>query len=69
MSLDKAILHKREWRKQYRGSKAIDHTCRNHGTCEFCKGNRLYRDNREKEKLDYAIKETEGGDGDEVHTT
>lgn len=69
MSLDKAILHKREWRKQYRGSKAIDRTCRNHGTCEFCKGNRLYRDNREKEKLDYAIKEAEGGDGDEVHTT
>ena len=32
MSLDKAIIHGKEKRKQYRGSKAIDCTCRNHGS-------------------------------------
>lgn len=34
MSLDKAIEHGKEHRKEYRGSKAIDKTCRNHGGCE-----------------------------------
>lgn len=42
MSLDKAIEHGKEHREPYRGSKAIDCTCRNHGSCEVCKGNRLY---------------------------
>lgn len=43
MSLDKAILHGKEYRKQYRGSKAVDCTCRNHGSCVWCRDNRLYK--------------------------
>ena len=43
MSLDKAILHHKEHRKPYRGAKAVDHTCRNHGSCEYCKSNRLHK--------------------------
>lgn len=43
MSLDKAILHRKEYRKPYRGSKAIDKSCRNHGGCEWCKQNRLHK--------------------------
>lgn len=42
MPLDKAIKHGKEKRRPYRGAKAIDHTCRNHGTCKFCMRNRLY---------------------------
>ena len=42
MSLDKAIEHGKERRKKYRGSKRIDKTCRNHGGCDYCEGNRLY---------------------------
>lgn len=42
MSLDKSIEKGKEHRKPYRGSKRIDHTCRNHGSCDYCKGNRLY---------------------------
>ena len=42
MSLDKAIESGKELRKKYRGSKRIDKTCRNHGGCDYCKGNRLY---------------------------
>lgn len=43
MSLDKAIEHGKEKRKPYRGSKAIDHTCRNHGSCLWCKENRKFK--------------------------
>jgi len=41
--LDKAIEHKKEHRKPYYGAKAIDCTCRNHGSCLWCKENRLYK--------------------------
>lgn len=43
MSLDKAIKHGKEKRKPYRGAKAIDCTCRNHGSCDWCRENRLYK--------------------------
>jgi len=43
MSLDKGIEHGKEKRKKYRKSKAFDCSCRNHGSCEWCKGNRLHR--------------------------
>jgi hypothetical protein len=43
MSLDKAIQHGKEKRKPYRGSKAVDCTCRNHGSCGWCRDNRLYK--------------------------
>ena len=43
MSLDKAIEHGKEHRKPYTGSKAFDHTCRNHGGCDWCKENRQHK--------------------------
>lgn len=43
MSLDKGIEHGKEHRKPYRGSKVFDHGCRNHGSCEWCRGNRQYK--------------------------
>lgn len=43
MSLDKAIEHGKEKRKPYRGAKAIDRTCRNHGSCIWCRDNRLHK--------------------------
>ena len=43
MSLDKAIEHGKEHRKNYHGSKAFDRTCRNHGGGEWCKENRLHK--------------------------
>lgn len=43
MSLDKAIAHGKEHRKPYRGCKAIDPTCRNHGTCPACQGKVKYK--------------------------
>lgn len=43
MSLDKAIEHGKEHRKEYRGSKSIDKTCRNHGGCDWCEENRKHK--------------------------
>lgn len=53
MSLDKAILHGKEHRKPFRGAKAVDKSCRNHGggakyQCEFCLSNRMHK-NRVRE--------------------
>ena len=41
MALDKAIAHGHEHRKPYTGTKAFDPTCRNHGSCEWCRRNRM----------------------------
>lgn len=41
--LDKAIKSGKEHRKPYRGAKAVDFTCRNHGSCPWCQGNRKYK--------------------------
>lgn len=46
MSLNKSISHGKEHRKPYRGAKLIDCTCRNHGSCGWCKGNRMYKNDK-----------------------
>ena len=56
MSLDKAIKHGKEKRKPYYGSKAIDCTCRPHGSCEWCRSNRLYQQLRMDEASKQALK-------------
>lgn len=43
MSLDKAISHGKEYRKQYHGAKYYSMQCRNHGSCARCKLDRLYK--------------------------
>ena len=48
MSLDKAIIHGKEHRKPYRGAKAVDSSCRNHGSCPWCAGNRLYKTRKQE---------------------
>jgi len=48
--LDKSIQHGKEKRKQYRKPKAVDKTCRNHGSCPYCKANRTAKE-KEKEKV------------------
>jgi hypothetical protein len=46
MSLDKAIKHKKEKRKPYRGCKRFDRTCRNHGACPYCSEGRQHVNKR-----------------------
>lgn len=40
MSLDKAIKYGKEHRKPYNGR---PRSCRNHGSCPFCSGNRIHK--------------------------
>ena len=57
MGLEKAILHGKEHRKPYRGSKRFDGTCRNHGGCPWCESNRKHQDIKERKKADQQLKE------------
>lgn len=52
MSLDKAIASGKEKRKQYRGAKAYCKTCRNHGSCVYCRNGRLYKDKKRLARFD-----------------
>lgn len=54
MSLDKAIQYGKEHRKQYRGSKRFDKSCRNHGGCDYCRDGRLhkFRKHDKKDQID-----------------
>ena len=55
--LNKAIEHGKERRKPYRGSKAFDKTCRNHGGCDWCRENRLHKFKKKKKKTLDKLKE------------
>lgn len=46
MSFDHAYPNRKDWRRPYRGSKRFDSTCRNHGACSYCVGNRLHKHRR-----------------------
>ena len=46
MSLNKAIQSGAEHRKPYRGSKAVDCSCRNHGGCPYCESSRYHKHKR-----------------------
>lgn len=59
MSLDKAIKHHKEHRRPYRGAKAVDATCRNHGSDDWSKGNRLYGAKRRKAAAESALQDYE----------
>ena len=42
MSLEQSIIHGKEHRKPYHGSQRFDKTCRCHGGCNYCQGNRMH---------------------------
>lgn len=51
MALDKAIKSGKEHRKEYRGSKAFDKTCRCNGSCEWCRENRTIKNIKRLESM------------------
>ena len=59
MSLDKAIEYGKEKRKPYYGAQAIDCTCRPHGSCEWCRSNRMYQQLKMEEASRQALEEME----------
>lgn len=59
MSLDKAIEHGKEKRKPYTGAKAFACSCRNHGSCDWCRRNRMYQQIKMEEHARKALEETD----------
>lgn len=59
MSLDKSIKSGKEHRKHYRGAKAIDSTCRNHGSCEWSHGNLTHKNNKRELAAEQELNEYE----------
>ncbi len=51
MSFDKNYPNRKDKRKPYRKSKAFDTSCRNHGSCPYCKENRTFFDKKHREVL------------------
>ena len=60
MGLEKAIEHGKEHRKPYRRAKAVDRTCRNHGSCEWCREGRLHQIRLERQKMENKMEEYYG---------
>jgi hypothetical protein len=58
VSLDKRIAAGKDHRKPYRGAKAVDHTCRNHGTRAWCAMNRRAKVAKRKLSTDEQLRET-----------
>lgn len=62
MSLDKAIKHGKEKRKAYKGGKAVDRHCENHGgrrhqwECLYCLNNRTYKEKQKNKNSKKEIK-------------
>ena len=65
MSLDKAIKHGKEKRKQYHGAKACDPWCRNHGYCWICRENRLHKERIAEEEIKHIKKMSKYLNGEE----
>ena len=57
MTLDKAIEHGKEKRKPYRGAKAVDRSCRNHGNDDWSKSDRLYKNIKRLQRMDDKMKD------------
>ncbi len=62
MSLDKSIKHGKECRKPYRGVKAYCKMCRNHGSCDYCRDNRLHNSKKRLAQLNDLSKEIDIAD-------
>lgn len=50
MSFDKHMG--KEHREPYRGSKRVDKTCRNHGSCPYCRDNRTFKNRKRLEQYE-----------------
>jgi len=46
MSLDKGVEYGKERRRDYQGSKRFDRSCRNHGSCDYCRLGREHNNSR-----------------------
>lgn len=57
MTLNAGILHGKEYRGPYRKSARFDATCRPHGSCGYCQGNRSHKNDKRRIAADEQMKE------------
>lgn len=55
MAFDNYYPNRKDKRREYRGSRACDRTCRSHGCCGWCLGNRTAAERRRKEAADHSL--------------
>lgn len=55
MSFDVEHINRKDHRKPYFGSKQFDTSCRNHGSCDYCKGNRTHKNAKRKEATNWKL--------------
>lgn len=60
MPLRKAIISGKEHRKFHRGAARYARSCRNHGSCEYCRSNRQIQDKRARFSADTQLIEYSG---------
>lgn len=52
MSLDQSINHGHDHRKPYYGVKAIDKSCRNHGSDDWALGDRMHKHAKREQAME-----------------
>lgn len=57
MSFDRKYPNRKDWRKEFRKSKAFDRSCRCHGACSYCQNNRLHSTTVREQAADDASRE------------
>lgn len=57
--MEEWLEHRQMKKRKTNRAKRVDHTCRNHGSCAYCKRGRLYQAIKEEEKAEDKIKEYE----------
>ncbi len=64
MSFDNDYPNRKDWRQPYRSGtgKSIDSTCRNHGGCPICEGNRQHKHARRAPHEDEWCEELDNAD-------
>ena len=58
MALDKRIKSGAEKRKPYRKGKAVSASCRNNGSCAYCRSNRTVKNQKLEAKAKEELKES-----------
>ena len=51
----KLNIMSRTVKQAYRKSRAFDRTCRNNGSCSYCRKNRLYNTNKKLQATTYSL--------------
>lgn len=55
MSFGETYPNRKDHRCQYRGAKSFDRSCRNHGSCPYCKRSRKYQYLKEIERVEFEL--------------